>query len=240
MPEDPTSDIHAGNAAGKAGGALKKKIGPLPVWGWAVAGGVGLGIIMFLRNRSTASASSGSLPTQVSTPTQTGPSGTDVLSGQLTDITGQIGALSTQVQQLQPVAGATPSNPGSGSVTAPSGLNSIATQGMSFENTLLGRTGTNDVSGGQFWGERINQGGLLSAFQQIDTSPEAQAFAASNPDAFINGQYQALLGRNADAAGMTAWKGVLEPGGAAPTAATLQAETSGFANAAKVENKGLH
>lgn len=237
MPE-PT-DLHADNATGKAGGALKKKIGPLPVWGWAVAGGVGLGIILFLRNRSTASASSGSLPTQVSTPTQTGPSGTDVLSGQLTDITGQIGALSTQVQQLQPVAGAA-SNPGSGSLTAPSGLNPIATQGMTFENTLLGRTGQTDVSGGQFWGERINQGGLLSAFQQIDTSPEAQAFAASNPDAFINGQYQALLGRNADAAGMTAWKGVLEPGGAAPTAATLQAETSGFANSAKVENKGLH
>lgn len=41
--------------AGKAGSFLKKKYGPLPVWGWAfVVLGAGVGVWLFLRKRSVA------------------------------------------------------------------------------------------------------------------------------------------------------------------------------------------
>jgi hypothetical protein len=65
----------------KVGGGLKKKIGPLPVWGWvAVAGGVILVYYLYSKNKSASPATGATdtnlLPTANVTPQQAASAGT--------------------------------------------------------------------------------------------------------------------------------------------------------------------
>ena len=42
---------------------LKKKLGPLPVWGWALLGAGGLGLVYYLRSKSSSSTTAGTTST---------------------------------------------------------------------------------------------------------------------------------------------------------------------------------
>lgn len=63
VPLYPLSLAQLGQQAEAGGGVIgfaKKKIGPLPIWAWALVGGVaGTGAFLYLRKRSSSSSSSG-------------------------------------------------------------------------------------------------------------------------------------------------------------------------------------
>ena len=61
-------------AASSVGEGLKKKLGPLPVWGWILVGGTGIGLFLFIRSRAGGGAASS--PFGVLPPGSFGGSGT--------------------------------------------------------------------------------------------------------------------------------------------------------------------
>lgn len=87
------------DAKGKGGGGLKKKVGPLPIWGWAVAGGGGFLVYRYLRARSAASASLAATGTTGGGTTGTIPAGTSGASGTATS--GGAGTFSSITQWQQ-------------------------------------------------------------------------------------------------------------------------------------------
>ena len=165
----------AEEGAGKAGGFLKKKAGPLEYWQWAAAT---LGVVFaYLAYRNHVSASAGAPASAPATDTSlpgTGGNPTDLgttISGQLTDLTGQVGALQNTVAGLTSGAAATTTQ---------------STNGFSSDvSNLYELTGRSpDTSGAQYWQGVVNSQGLTSAFNQFAATPEAQGYAASNPAGF--------------------------------------------------------
>lgn len=211
MPED----FHAPEGGG--GFSLTKKVGPAPLWVWGLGGVAVLGFLYF------RSKSSGGTPAVL--PTATGaagdanangnPVGYDALSSQLVGLSGQIGSIGQQLQGQQGTTSTT------GVTTPPNGA-------AGLYQSFLGRQG--EAAGLGYWNNQIANGGLMSAFQQIETTPEAQQYAAQNPGAVVGQEYATFLGRNAaqDVAGQQYWTQYLQQHGAA-------AESAAFINAAKSE-----
>lgn len=194
---------------GKAEGGLKKRIGPLEVWQWGAAT---LGVVFaYLAYKQHAANSTSGAPASVGATNTalpgTGGQPTDIgttISGQLTDLTGQVGALQQSVAGLAP-GGGTPS-------TNQSGFSADITN-------LYGLTGrTPDVGGAAYWQSVVNTQGVGQAVNQFAATPEAQGFAASNPAGFVSAEYQTELGRTPDAAGLAYWQGQLQTLGAAKEA----------------------
>lgn len=83
------------------GASLKRKLGPLPVWGWAVISGV---ILYYVRNRSSSSSGGGILGGLLggtSTGNSTGSSTGTLSSGAAEGGSGDYSALSNEVAQLE-------------------------------------------------------------------------------------------------------------------------------------------
>ena len=202
MPDD------VGGGGGEGGGKLgflKKKAGPLPVWGWAVAGGLLLGLMLYLRSRASASSSTGS-PTAVGTPVGSG------ATGFTADQLGQLqGLINGSVASAMPGASTTPApatDTGTTSTTSPAVTNPLAQFVNAEFGNLLGRPA--DAGGSSYWANQL-AGGQSSQqqFLAIESSPEAAARAQSDASGFVQGQYEQLLGRQADAGGLAYWTGVL-------------------------------
>jgi hypothetical protein len=193
----------------KVAGGLKKKVGPLEVWQWAAAT---LGVVFaYLAYKNHASNSAGG-PGQAATNTTLPPGGaaptsdTTVLSGQLTDLTGQVGALQQSVAGLSPGGG------------APS---TVTTNGFGSDITsLYSQIGASpDAAGAAYWGAQ-SQSGLLDRF--VGSTPQATA-------GFVTQQYQSNLGRTPDAAGLAYWEGQVGKVGATQEQAQFKAATAGGA-----------
>jgi hypothetical protein len=116
------------SAPAGGGGALTRKLGPLPVWGWLAIIGVGGGALWyFIKSRESSSASSaGSNPAAVGGECADA-SGNSVPCDQV-DYGGQIATLQAEIEALQgggsgtstgttPVTGTTPNQPTPGPVT---------------------------------------------------------------------------------------------------------------------------
>lgn len=195
--------------AAPAGGgkfSLKKKVGPLEVWQWGAATlGVVFAYLAYRNHAANAAGGPSSAPATATTLPAGGgspPSGETTLSGQLTDLTGQVGALQQSVAGLGNVPVA--------ATTAPSGT------GFSNDITnLYGLVGRSpDASGAAYWQNVINTQGLNAAVTQVAGTPEAQAYAAANPTGFVQAEYTTELGRTADPAGLAYWQGRLQTAGA--------------------------
>lgn len=79
-------------------------------------------------------------------------------------------------------------------------------------NNLLGRTDGADQAGQDFWSNAVASGLSLSDLAvQLADSAEGQA-ATTTDTAFVNGLYEAALGRNADTAGLDFWVDALANG----------------------------
>lgn len=192
----------------KAGGGLKKKIGPLELWQWGAAT---LGVVFaYLAYRNHVANSAGAPSSAPATNTSlpgTGASPTDLgttISGQLTNLTGQVGQLQNQVAGLG--TGGTPT------VQSSNGFSSDVTN-------LYGLVGRSpDTAGAAYWQNVIDTQGLSNAVNQFAATPEAQSYAASNPQGFVNAEYSTVLGRTAEPAGLSYWQGRLSTAGPAQEA----------------------
>lgn len=212
MPE-----FEGGKPEGGGGFSLKKKVGPLPLWGW---GAIGVGILAFLyyRSKNAGGGTPAVLPTAMGATGDANangnPVGYDALSSQITGVAGQLGTLQQQLA-------------GSMGTTSTSGVTTPATgQAGSWYTSFLGRPA--DTAGASFWNNQIQSGGALSAFQQLESTPEAQQYAANNPGAVVGAEYTQFLNRPADAAGLAYWTQYLNMNGAA-------AESAAFLNSARAE-----
>ncbi len=188
-------------AAPEGGGKfnLKKKVGPLELWQWGAAT---LGVLfayLAYRNHaankaggpSGAPATSTTLPPGGANPTDLG----TTISGQLTDLTGQVGQLNA-AEAASNVAGTSPV----AATTTPSG------NGFSDAiNNLYASIGQSpDTAGAAFWQSKINAGDPYVLNE----------FAASAPSAYVTQQYK-TAGISPDAAGLAFWQGQIGTVGAA-------------------------
>lgn len=79
-------------------------------------------------------------------------------------------------------------------------------------NTLLGRTDGADQGGQDFWSNAVANGLSLSNLAaELAASPDGQA-ATTTDTAYVNGLYEAALGRQADAGGLDFWVDALSSG----------------------------
>lgn len=79
-------------------------------------------------------------------------------------------------------------------------------------NNLLGRTDGADQAGQDFWSNAVANGLSLSDLA-VQLADSADGKAATTTDtAFVNGLYEAALGRNADTAGLDFWVDALSNG----------------------------
>jgi hypothetical protein len=200
MPE-----FELGGERGDAKHFLTKKVGPLPVWGYVAIGGVLLGLVLYLRRRSSSAGAVDTSATPVGAPTGSGATGfTQDQLGQLSslvngDVTSQLASSgSTSSAGTSPTAGST------GAVTNP-----LAQYVNEEYQQLLGRPA--DSSGSAYWSNQLAGGQTpQQQFLAIGGTQEAQQYAAGNPGAFVTGQYETLLNRQPDSAGLAYWTGVLQ------------------------------
>lgn len=225
MAEDvgtpPPHSAPEGPHGSKMPAFLTRKYGPLSGWAWGLIVAIGIGGIMMLRRRaSSGSTAAASAP--VGTPTGSGATGfTQDQLGQLQGLVN--GSVASSLANVAPGGGPSSS-------TAP--VTNPLAQYVNREYTnLLGRSG--DQSGVDYWTNQLLAG--QSTQQQFTTftgTPEAQSYSQSNPQAFVTGQYETLLGRQPDSAGLAYWTGVLQQNHGSHAAA---AESAQFLQAAQPE-----
>jgi hypothetical protein len=185
---------------------LTKKVGPLPVWGWGGIVAVGLGGILYLRSKSASSTAS-TTPAVAGGTMAAGSGATGFTEDQLGQLTGLVnGEVASALANAAP--GTSPTV-GTGTATNP-----LAAYVNQEYTDLLGRPA--DTAGATGW---VNQllGGQTSSqqFLAIESTPEAATYAAQNQGVgFITGQYEDVLGRQPDAAGLAYWQGQLAKVGA--------------------------
>jgi hypothetical protein len=192
-------------------GFLTKKYGPLSGWAWGLIIAVGLGLIMYMRSRSAASS------TGQGTATGSGAldvSGAPVGSGATGFTADQLGQLSSIVngEVATGLANAAPgsSSTDTGGTTAASApaTNPLSAYVNEEFSNLLGRAP--DAGGASYWGGQLANGQTSSQqFLAIESTPEAAARASSDASSFVQGQYEQVLGRQADSAGLAYWTGIL-------------------------------
>lgn len=209
----PLADIEdvPGKAAGGLKGGLTHKVGPLEIWQWGAAT---LGVIFaYLAYRNHAASSAGgpsSAPATATTLPAGGANPTDIgttISGQLTDLTGQVGQLQQSVAGLN-------------TATAPvAATTTTTTNGFSSDITsLYSQIGQSpDAAGAAFWQGKLNSG---------DTNVFNE-FAASAPQGFVTQQYGTQLHRAPDAAGLAYWQGQIQSVGATKETAAFNKVVAG-------------
>nr|WP_314582319.1 DUF4214 domain-containing protein [uncultured Pseudomonas sp.] len=102
-------------------------------------------------------------------------------------------------------------------------------------NNLLGRTGGADQAGQDFWSNAVANGLSLSDLAaQLADSTEGQA-ATTSDTAYVNGLYEAALGRQADDAGEDFWVNALTNGASREEIASGIINSSEAADHANVE-----
>ncbi len=201
-------------AAPEGGGkfSLKKKLGPLEAWQWlAAGGGLLFAYLAYKRSRagaggpSSAPATATSLPPGGAAPT----SAETTLSGQLTDLTGQVGAIGNSVGlNLQGQVAALPGGQTQANLAGVSPVAATSTpSGNGFSdaiNSLYASIGSSpDTAGAAFWQSKLNAGDPYVLNE----------FAATQPLAYVNQQYK-TAGLTPDAAGVAFWQGQIGTVGA--------------------------
>lgn len=173
---------------------LTKKYGPLSGWAWGIIAAVGVGLVMYLRARSAASSGAAAAASPVGTPVGSGATG--FTEDQLGQLQGLVNGSVTQA-----LAGSAGSGSSSASGAATNPLSSYVN---SEYTNLLGRSG--EQQGVSYWTNQLLGGQTTQQqFTAFESTPEAQAYAASNPTGFVTGQYETLLNRQPDQAGLTYW-----------------------------------
>lgn len=211
-----------GTPSGKGGSKLSKKLGPLPLWGWGVVGAAVLGFLYY-RSRSggTTSASSATGATGTIGSVPVGSAQDPVVTG-LNDL---VHAQQAVIQSLTPGASAAGATVGTQVGAAPG-----STPVSNLYSNLLGRSP--DAGGATFFGGELGANptsqSVLQAFQQVASSPEGLAYAASHPQDFWTGAYREVLNREPDAAGIQYWQHLAQT-------TSQQNATQQFALAAKKE-----
>lgn len=210
------------DAGGKTKGFLKHKIGPLEVWQWGAATlGVLFAYMAYKRSRSGGSAAGAGAPASVpATATNLPGSGgnpTDLgttISGQLTNLTGQVGALQQTVAGL----GTTPA--GAAAVQTSNGISSDV-------QNLYNQIGVSspDAAGAAYWQTQINSG--------VTGSNLLNEFVGATPSAttgFVTQEYQTQLHRAPDTAGLAFWEGQVQTLGATQEQRNFTAAVQGGAH----------
>ncbi len=202
--------------AAPAGGgkfSLKKKFGPLEAWQWLAAGGGLLFAYLAYKNHaanaaggpSSAPATSTTLPPGGANPTDSG----TLLSGQLTDAQGTLGAIANSVgPNLQGQVAALPGGQTQANLAGVSPVAATSTpSGNGFSdavNSLYASIGSSpDTAGAAFWQSKLNAGDPYVLNE----------FAATQPLAYVNQQYK-TAGLTPDAAGVAFWQGQIGTVGA--------------------------
>ena len=224
----------AEEGAGKAGGFLKKKAGPLEYWQWG-ASALGL-LLAYLAYRNYSANSAGGAASAPATNTSlpgTGSSPTDIgttISGQLTDLTGQVGALQQSVAGLTGTVGSTPIAPSASSGNIVTDLQNTFAPGSSA-----------DTAGTAYWNNYLSNNSVGQTAAAFESAAGANQLNAGqfNAAGFVQNQYVTELGRSADPAGLANWEGQLTQGGGV-TAQNISAESSAFNAAAAKENPVLN
>lgn len=174
---------------------LTRKYGPLSGWAWALIGAVVIGGFVWLRHRGSSSGATAGAAAPVGTPVGSGATG--FTADQLGQLQGIVNGS---------VASSLANNAPGGGTASPTGpLTNPLSQYVNGEYTnLLGRSG--DSAGINYWTSQLLGGqSTQQQFTTFESTPEAQAYAQSNPQAFVSGQYETLLGRQPDSAGLTYW-----------------------------------
>lgn len=203
------------------------------MWQYAAAiGGVLVAYMGYKYYSNGAAASTAAAPAATDTTLpDSGISSGDIgstISGQLTNLTGQVGALQNQVAGLSPATGATPTT------AAASSGNVITDLYQNFTG------GAGDTAGVAYWNSVLGNQTLGQTEASFEAASGANQLNAGsfNPAGFVTEQYQTALGRSPDAAGLASWEGQLTQGGAV-TAQNIQAESAAFNASAAKENAAL-
>jgi len=99
---------------------------------------------------------------------------------------------------------------------------------------LLGRSA--DQAGSDFWSDAVVKGGLSLSDLAVELASSTEGQAATTTDtAFVNGLYEAALGRNADDAGLDFWVNALSNGNSRADIASGIINSSEAADHANVE-----
>lgn len=215
----------AEGAADNVKGGLTHKLGPLPVWAWA--GIAVVGVFFVLPNVSGLLGGANSAGSTATTDPNASilPDGTTsaqdqntTLSGQLTQLQGTDSSILAALTSPIPSATSTP-----GAAPAAGGISQDV---QNIYSDLLQRpVGSADLAGEEYW----NSQGLdqLHTLTAVESTKEAQALAASNPVAYVTGQYQ-YTGQTPDQAGINYWDTYITQHGAVQ-------EANAFANATAAE-----
>lgn len=168
-----------------AKGGLGRKVGPMPLWAWGVALGVGLGVILYLRHRAANASTPQTLTGSAYTPLDnaasgggpppspnTGAAGIDpgVVSGWLSDFVGGITATTTAALQAN-------SNVSAEALGLVASSEQSLTDALNYETQLSGYavTGALNLAG------TTTEGAFALAGQAIAVVGAAQAPSVSNP-----------------------------------------------------------
>ncbi len=209
-------------------GAARKRIGPLEAWQIAAgAGALILGYLVYRRSKNGSSTGSAA-PSGTSTPGVSNVAPSDLagslqgtaLGGQLQNLIGGVGNVQHGVDTLianqpPPVGVPAPQNPPGDAVSRLYGL--------------VGRAP--DTQGAGYWTGFLSGHSASQAYSAFSATPEAQAYARSNPQGYVTAQYQELLGHAPDAGGLAYWSGQV--------AANPAQESAAFLGSAKRENSNL-
>lgn len=205
-PEPPGDGPHGSHMPA----FLKRKYGPLSGWAWALIAAVGIGFIILVRKRRSGGSSQAA----------SAPVGTPVGSGATGFTQDQLGQLQGIVNGS--VASAYANNaPGGGTASSTGPTTNPLAQYVNSEYTnLLGRSG--DTSGVTYWTNQLLGGQTTQQqFTAFEGTQEAANYAQTNPTGFITGQYETLLNRQPDAAGLAYWQSYLQTHGVTNESATF-------------------